>query len=140
MLFNSVIFIVLFLPMALAGWFLLQKLENPALGGSRRGKARQCLNLLAVFLVSGIWHGANWTFVVWGLMHGLAAVFETAFPKLRFRWEWMNRLATAVFVTLSFSVFRSDSLEMGTFVEKAVCGARRRHVDGDLQCAGLSRK
>lgn len=91
--------------------FLSQYIYFP-LGGSRRGKARQCLNLLAVFLVSGIWHGANWTFVVWGLMHGLAAVFETAFPKLRFRWEWMNRLATAVFVTLSFSVFRSDSLEM----------------------------
>ncbi len=91
--------------------FLSQYIYFP-LGGSRKGKARQCLNLLAVFLVSGIWHGANWTFVVWGLMHGLAAVFETAFPKLRFRWEWMNRLATAVFVTLSFSVFRSDSLEM----------------------------
>ncbi|MCI9336197.1 MAG: MBOAT family protein [Lachnospiraceae bacterium] len=81
------------------------------LGGNRKGKARQCLNLLAVFLVSGLWHGADWTFVLWGLMHGLAVVFETAFPKLRFPREWMNRLATAVFVTLSFSVFRSDSLE-----------------------------
>ncbi len=80
------------------------------LGGSRRGKGRQCLNLLVVFLVSGLWHGANWTFVVWGLMHGLAAVFETLFPKARFKWEWMNRLLTAGFVTLSFSVFRSDSL------------------------------
>ncbi|MCM1191803.1 MAG: MBOAT family protein [Butyrivibrio sp.] len=80
------------------------------LGGSRKGKGRQCLNLLIVFLVSGLWHGANWTFIVWGLMHGFAAVFETLFPKARFRWEWMNRLLTAVFVTLSFSVFRSDSL------------------------------
>lgn len=79
------------------------------LGGNRKGKARQCLNLLVVFAVSGLWHGANWTFVIWGLMHGLAAVFETAFPKVRFKWEWMNRLLTAVFVTLSFSVFRSDS-------------------------------
>lgn len=82
------------------------------LGGNRRGKTRQCLNLLAVFLVSGIWHGANWTFVLWGLMHGVAVVFETAFPKARFPREWMNRLATAIFVTLSFSIFRSDSLEM----------------------------
>ncbi|MDE6641065.1 MAG: MBOAT family protein, partial [Acetatifactor sp.] len=80
------------------------------LGGSRRGKGRQCLNLLLVFLVSGLWHGANWTFIVWGLMHGLAAVFETLFPKMRFKWEWANRLLTSVFVTLSFSIFRSDSL------------------------------
>ena len=81
------------------------------LGGNRKGRARQCLNLLVVFLVSGLWHGADWTFVLWGLMHGLAVVFETAFPKLRFPREWMNRLATGVFVTLSFSIFRSDSLE-----------------------------
>ena len=80
------------------------------LGGNRKGKARQCLNLFVVFLVSGLWHGANWTFVVWGLMHGLAEIFETLFPRLRFKWEWLNRLVTAVFVTLSFSIFRSDSL------------------------------
>lgn len=91
--------------------FLSQYVYFP-LGGSRKGKGRQCLNLLTVFLVSGLWHGANWTFVVWGLMHGVAAVFETLFPRARFRREWLNRLATAVFVTLSFSVFRSDSLEM----------------------------
>lgn len=80
------------------------------LGGNRKGKARQCLNLLVVFLISGLWHGANWTFVVWGLMHGLMEIFETLFPRCRFKREWMNRLMTAVFVTLSFSVFRSDSL------------------------------
>ena len=90
--------------------FLSQYVYLP-LGGNRKGKRRQILNLLAVFLVSGLWHGANWTFVLWGLMHGLAAAFETAFPRARFRHEWMNRAATAVFVTLSFSVFRSDSLE-----------------------------
>lgn len=88
------------------------------LGGSRKGKGRQCLNLLVVFLVSGLWHGANWTFIFWGLMHGLAAVFETLFPNVRFKWEWMNRLLTSVFVTLSFSVFRSDSLEQALLLWK----------------------
>lgn len=89
--------------------FLTQYVYIP-LGGNRKGKGRQALNLLIVFLVSGIWHGANWTFIVWGLMHGMAAAFEVLFPKLRFKWEWVNRLCTAVFVTLSFSIFRSDSL------------------------------
>ena len=88
------------------------------LGGNRRGKARQCLNLFVVFLVSGLWHGANWTFVVWGLMHGLAEIFETLFPRLRFKWEWLNRLITAVFVTLSFSIFRSNSLSEAVLLWK----------------------
>ena len=46
------------------------------LGGSRRGLARTCLNLLLTFLVSGLWHGAAWTFVLWGLCHGLFAAAE----------------------------------------------------------------
>lgn len=89
--------------------FFMQYIYVP-LGGNRKGKARQCLNLMVVFLASGFWHGANWTFVVWGLMHGLAEVWEIVFPKLRFPKDWMNRLATGIFVTLSFSIFRSDSL------------------------------
>lgn len=89
--------------------FLTQYLYIP-LGGSKKGKAKQCRNLLLVFLVSGIWHGANWTFFLWGLLNGLAVVFETLFPKVRFPKQWMNRLATSLFIILSFSVFRSDSL------------------------------
>lgn len=89
--------------------FLMTYIYIP-LGGNRKGKAHQCLNLLVVFLVSGIWHGANWTFIIWGCMHGLAVVFETLFPKLRFPGAWMNRIVTGLFVTLSFSVFRADSV------------------------------
>lgn len=80
------------------------------LGGNRKGLAVKCRNLFVVFLVSGFWHGANWTFVIWGLMHGMAMIFETLFPKLRFKAEWLNRIFTGIFVTLSFSIFRSDSL------------------------------
>ena len=98
------------------------------LGGNRKGKARQCLNLLLVFLVSGLWHGANWTFVVWGLLHGLAMVFETVFPKARFRFEWLNRLATLIFVTLTFSIFRSDSLEMAALLWQKLFTAGNRGV------------
>jgi len=105
--------------------FLSQYIYFP-LGGNRKGKARQCLNLLVVFLASGLWHGANWTFVVWGLMHGLAAVFETLFPRLRFKWEWLNRLLTGGFVTLTFSVFRSDSLADALLLWKKLFTAGNR--------------
>lgn len=93
------------------------------LGGNRRGTLIKCRNIMIVFLVSGIWHGAAWTFVVWGLMHGAARVWETLFPRLRFRSRHMNRLATGLFVTLSFAVFRSDSLEMaGMLFQKLFAG------------------
>lgn len=46
------------------------------LGGKRCSRLRQAVNLMAVFLASGIWHGANWTFVVWGALHGLAQIVE----------------------------------------------------------------
>ena len=48
------------------------------MGGSRRGKGRTYLNVMIVFLVSGLWHGANWTFVLWGALHGLLMVIERA--------------------------------------------------------------
>jgi D-alanyl-lipoteichoic acid acyltransferase DltB (MBOAT superfamily) len=80
------------------------------LGGNRRGLAIQCRNLFIVFLVSGFWHGANWTFVVWGLLHGAAMIWETVFPKLRFHNDNLNRLITGIYVTLTFAVFRSNSL------------------------------
>lgn len=52
------------------------------LGGNRVGKLRKAFNLLATFLVSGLWHGANWTFVIWGGIHGIAQVIENiVFPK-----------------------------------------------------------
>lgn len=58
--------------MTLTGFFT--KYLYIPLGGSRKGKARTYLNCLLVFLVSGIWHGAGWQFLVWGLMHGVLDV------------------------------------------------------------------
>lgn len=88
------------------------------LGGNRKGIPRKCCNLMIVFLISGFWHGANWTFVVWGMLHGFAMVFETLFPKLRFRSDRLNRLLTGLFVTYTFSIFRSDSLSQAILLTK----------------------
>lgn len=110
--------------------FLSQYIYIP-LGGNRRGKFRQCLNLLVVFLVSGLWHGANWTFIFWGLMHGLAMVWETLLPKLKFRAAWANRIVTGIFVTLSFSVFRCDSLKQaGQLWQKLFAGGFKGRLAG----------
>ncbi len=81
------------------------------LGGSRRGKMRTNLNILIVFLISGLWHGANWTFVLWGLLNGLIKVFE---KTLRVE-EWrlprpVKRITAFSITTLAWSIFRADSL------------------------------
>ncbi len=58
--------------LSLAGWF--RDYMYIPLGGNRVSRLRQCVNLMAVFVVSGLWHGANWTFVVWGGLNGFYQV------------------------------------------------------------------
>ena len=53
------------------------------LGGNRRGRARAYVNLVLVMLVAGLWHGASWTFVIWGAVHGLAVALERALGLAR---------------------------------------------------------
>lgn len=85
------------------------------LGGNRKGIARRDANLLLTFLVSGLWHGANWTFLVWGGLHGLCQVAEDHMPApLRKRKSLPLRivgvpLTFAIFVT-TFTIFRTSSL------------------------------
>lgn len=89
--------------------FLMTYIYFP-LGGNRKGKARQCLNLAIVFLASGIWHGASWNFVLWGCLHGLAVVWETVFPRLRFKRKTANQIVTGIFLALAWVPFRCESL------------------------------
>ncbi|HXB93337.1 MAG TPA: MBOAT family O-acyltransferase, partial [Puia sp.] len=67
--------------MTLSRWFR-DYLYIP-LGGSRVSTLRHLFNILVVFLLSGLWHGANWTFIVWGTLHGLLVIFETFFAGKR---------------------------------------------------------
>ena len=64
---------------SLSSWFR-DYLYIP-LGGNRKGEARRKLNIFIVFLLSGLWHGANWTFIVWGVLHGLFVVFTGSKTK-----------------------------------------------------------
>lgn len=80
------------------------------LGGNRHGRARKCLNLFLTFLVSGIWHGAAWTFVAWGVAHGAARVFEEIFQSVLNKIPKLIRTAfTFLFVCMAFVLFRAES-------------------------------
>ena len=95
---------------SLSSWFK-DYLYIP-LGGNRKGKLRTGLNKLLVFLFCGIWHGANWTFVLWGLWHGLFSALESA------RWirpgkNFLSRLYALLVVCLGFVMFRAASVAEG---------------------------
>ncbi|MCM1538980.1 MAG: MBOAT family protein [bacterium] len=82
------------------------------LGGSRRGRLRTMRNTMIVFFLSGLWHGANWTFVVWGLLYGLAMVVNILHPvpERDGKRHVPAHIATFMFHYLSLIVFRSDTL------------------------------
>ena len=81
------------------------------LGGSRKGTVRTCINLMIVFLASGLWHGAGWLFLLWGLLHGLASVlyrlFRRQYDALHPALQW---LLTFGFVVVAWVFFRATSL------------------------------
>jgi alginate O-acetyltransferase complex protein AlgI len=66
---------------ALSSWF--RDYVYIPLGGNRRGKAKQYLNLFTVFIVSGLWHGANWTYILWGVLHGFYMLCSLWLAKFR---------------------------------------------------------
>ena len=96
---------------SLSSWF--KNYVYIPLGGNRRGQARTCLNLLIVFLLTGIWHGANFTFIIWGLMYAVLLVAERLFlGRLLQRnpLKILNWVYTMFFVMTGWVFFRSDSL------------------------------
>lgn len=81
------------------------------LGGSRCGKVRHYINIMVVFFVSGIWHGANWTFILWGTINGIINVYDKIVEKKVNRLPRAFRIAcTFVFLLFSMSLFRADSV------------------------------
>ena len=80
------------------------------LGGSRKGLNRTYINIMIVFFLSGLWHGANWTFVVWGIMHGLLMVIERAAGKKLKKADVLGWIFTLLFVNIAWVIFRADTL------------------------------
>jgi alginate O-acetyltransferase complex protein AlgI len=82
------------------------------LGGNRVSEGRLYFNLWAVFLISGLWHGANWTFVIWGAYHGLFLVVERLFADklLRSLPSLVSVIITFVIASTGWVFFRSEHL------------------------------
>ncbi|MGM9860376.1 MAG: MBOAT family O-acyltransferase, partial [Muribaculaceae bacterium] len=84
------------------------------MGGNRCSKVRNYFNIFITFLVSGIWHGANWTFILWGVLHGFFQMVEKAlnwqkYDKINFT-RILRILVTFALVTLAWILFRMPSI------------------------------
>lgn len=87
------------------------------LGGNRVGKARYALNLMITFLVSGLWHGANWTFIIWGGIHGAAQIIENMIIPPKKKVLWLPRvLAVFAFCSFTWIFFVSNSIGDSIYV------------------------
>lgn len=106
--------------MTLSGWFR-DYLYIP-LGGNRKGQARTLINLFIVFMATGLWHGANWQFVAWGLWYGVLLILERTvlkpiLPRLP---QWLTRIYALFFIVCGWVIFRAPGLRAGILWLKAM--------------------
>ncbi|MEG0960203.1 MAG: MBOAT family O-acyltransferase [Erysipelotrichaceae bacterium] len=81
------------------------------IGGNRKGNVRTYINIFIVFIVSGLWHGANWTFILWGVMHGVGSIVTKYFNKYYKQIPAIIRWCfTFLFVNVAWVIFRSPSI------------------------------
>ena len=103
------------------------------LGGSRKGTFFTYLNTMIVFVVSGIWHGANWTFVLWGVLHGIFSLIDRIIEKLNIKiFEPFRWLMTFSIVNVLWLLFRSDSVKQWKHVLGLIKGMGSTAVSDGL--------
>jgi D-alanyl-lipoteichoic acid acyltransferase DltB (MBOAT superfamily) len=114
-----------------------------ALGGSRCRPVRRHANLMATMLLGGLWHGAGWTFVAWGALHGLCLVVNHAWRSFSARHlfaiaipagpgRWLGRLLTFLVVVVAWVLFRAESMDAAMAIFKGMAGLQgfSRHEAG----------
>jgi alginate O-acetyltransferase complex protein AlgI len=94
-----------------------------SLGGNRLGAVRTYINLLVTMLLGGLWHGANWTFIIWGLMHGLLLATERVCGvNTKVARHWLYWLPTLTFVIVGWVFFRSPSVDAASSFIQGMVG------------------
>ncbi|MBB3112688.1 D-alanyl-lipoteichoic acid acyltransferase DltB (MBOAT superfamily) [Paenibacillus phyllosphaerae] len=106
------------------------------LGGNRKGEARMLTNLMIVFLVGGLWHGAGWTFLFWGFLHGFGQVIHRLWGKfcklIGFKLpQAIAWLITFVYVVIAWVFFRATSIDQAMRILKGMFGLSGFDFDED---------
>lgn len=125
------------------------------LGGNRKGTVRKYLNLIITFIVSGMWHGTGFQFIVWGLLHAFYQIFGSLTLHLReslyqflgfepehFLKKHIRRVFTFLLVTLAWIIFRADSLNAAFIMIESIFTVRNPWIffDDSIFSLGLSWK
>lgn len=99
------------------------------LGGNRVTIPRWYLNLFIVFLVSGLWHGANWTYIIWGALHGFYLIFALVTQRFREKFNntlfidkipFLSTLITFLLVAFAWIFFRADNVSLALYIAKHI--------------------
>lgn len=102
--------------------FLRDYLYIP-LGGNRKGEIRTSFNLLITFVIGGIWHGAGWTFLFWGFLHGAGLVVHRYFKKTNIEIpDWIGIVITFLFINITWVFFRAPSWNDAINILEAMFG------------------
>lgn len=103
------------------------------LGGSKKGKLHTYVNILVVFLISGIWHGANWTFILWGGAHGFAQILNRIFKNI---WDRCNPvfqwICTFGFINIMWLFFRADNIKQAVILIKRMAAMDTLTINNKL--------
>ena len=110
------------------------------LGGNKKSSFRTYSNLMATFIIGGLWHGAGWTFIFWGFLHGVALVIHRLWSNLGFKmWTWLAWLITFNFVNIAWVFFRAkewdDALRiLGAMfsLDNVVIALSLENISGDI--------
>lgn len=119
--------------------FLTRYIYIP-LGGNRKGPVRTYIHIMIVFFVSGLWHGAGWTFIIWGVLHGIASVINRLWSKAGLRMpKLVGWFITFQFVNATWVFFRAPSVSEAITVLKTMAGLHGVSLPNELQSTFLQK-
>jgi len=121
---------------SLSTWFK-EYLYIP-LGGNKCSKYKNYLNLMIVFLVSGLWHGTSYTYIIWGFIHGMYQIIERIINK-KCKFKIVNVLSTFLLVTFAWVFFRSSSLSDVFYVFSNMFNLNFKNILEQINSIGLDK-
>ena len=103
---------------SLSSWF--REYVYIPLGGNRKGMVRQLFNIMVVWMLTGLWHGANWNFVLWGIYYGILLMFEKLFllKWLKKAPAWIGHIYSMFLVVIGWTIFaQTDMSQLGRYLK-----------------------
>ena len=108
------------------------------LGGSRVGRLQTYRNILTTFIIGGMWHGAGWTFILWGMSHGFALVIFRLWKRAKFSlWAWASWFLTFNFLNLTWVLFRAKDFDNAVRIYTGMFGLNEVVLPESLNIGAL---